>query len=58
MPDLSIFEKVRARNRMLEAIGTEPAPTPVAPSKPKGTKRVPYRDPETQKIFWKDVPED
>jgi hypothetical protein len=58
MGEPSIFEKIRARNRMIEAVGTEPAPPPVAPPKAKGTKRVPYRDPETQKILWKDVPED
>jgi hypothetical protein len=58
MGDFSIFEKIRARNKMLEAVGTEPAPSLVAPSKAKGTKRVPYRDPETQKILWKDVPEE
>ena len=58
MADFSIFEKIRARNKMLEAVGTEPVPPPVAPPKPKGTKRVPYRDPETQEILWKDVPEE
>ena len=55
---VSIFEKIRARNRMLEAVGTEPAPPPVAPPKPKGTKRVPTRDPATGKIVWIDVPDE
>jgi hypothetical protein len=59
MGELSIFEKIRARNRMLEAVGTEPVTTAPAPSpKPKGTKRVPTRDPNTGKIVWIDVPED
>jgi len=40
MGEPSIFEKIRARNRMMEAVGTEPAPPPVAPPKPKSTKRV------------------
>jgi len=40
---------------MLEAVGTEPAPTPVAPPKAKSTKRVPHRDPKTGKIVWIDV---
>ena len=58
MGEISIFEKIRARNRMLKAVGTEPAPTPVAPSKVKSTKRVPHRDPKTGKIVWIDVPDE
>jgi len=60
MGELSIFEKIRARNRMLDATMTE-RPTPVAPSpppKPKGTKRVPTRDQATGKIVWIDVPDE
>ena len=54
------MDKIRARNRMLEAVGSDnqsAVAAPVAP-KVKGTKRVPYRDPETQKILWKDVPDE
>ena len=58
MADVSIFEKIRARKRMMEAIGTEPERPVAAPPKPKGTKRVPTRDPATGKIVWIDVPED
>ena len=58
MGEISIFEKIRARNRMMEAVGTEPLPPPVAPPKPKGTKRVPTRDLATGKIVWIDVPEE
>ena len=57
MGEPSIFEKIRARNRMMEAVGTEPAQPVAPPPKPKGTKRVSYRDPATNKILWKDVPE-
>jgi|GEM_PF-5036855 len=59
MGEYSLLEKIRARDRMLEAVGSEPrfpAPTS-APPKPKGTKRVPTRDPRTGKIVWIDVPE-
>ena len=60
MGGYSLLDKIRARNRMLEAVGSAdnvaPA-TPVAPAV-KGTKRVPYRDPGTQKILWKDVPDE
>jgi len=58
MAEPSIFEKIRARNRMLESVGTEPAPPPVAPPKVKSTKRVPTRDPATGKIVWIDVPDE
>jgi len=60
MGELSIFEKIRARNRMMEAVGTEPtqAAAPLPPPKPKGTKRVPTRDPATGKIVWVDVPDE
>lgn len=58
MGEISIFEKIRARNRMLEAVGSEPKPVPAPPPKAKSTKRVPHRDPETGKIVWIDVPED
>jgi hypothetical protein len=58
MGEPSIFEKIRARNRMLEAAGTEPVPSPVAPPKPKSTKRVPTRDSATGKIVWIDVPDE
>jgi hypothetical protein len=59
----SLVDKIKARKRMLDAAfsgnaensAASPAPAPVVG--PKGTKRVPYRDPATQKIFWKDVPE-
>jgi hypothetical protein len=58
MGEISIFEKIRARNRMMEAIGSEPkAPLSSSP-KPKGTKRVPHRDPVTGKIVWIDVPDE
>ncbi len=59
MGDFSIFEKIRARNRMLEAAGTDNTQAaPVAPPKPKGTRRVPHRDPATGKIVWIDIPEE
>jgi len=43
---------------MLEAIGTEPVQPIAQPPKPKGTKRVPTRDPQTGKIVWIDVPDE
>ena len=58
MGEPSIFEKIRARNRMLEAVGTEPAQPVAPPPKPKSTKRVPTRDPATGKIVWIDVPDE
>jgi len=60
----SIVEKLKARKRMLDAAfsGSADNSSPAAPSAPvvgpKGTKRVPYRDPATQKILWKDVPDE
>ena len=63
MGDVSIFEKIRAHRRMLDAAmgGADEKPPVAAPSpppKPKGTKRVPTRDQGTGKIIWIDVPED
>ena len=58
MGEISIFEKIRARNRMMEAIGSEPKASLAPPPKPKGTKRVPTRDPATGKIVWVDVPDE
>ena len=59
MGEPSIFEKIRARNRMMEAIGAEPTqPALPPPPKPKSTKRVPTRDPATGKIVWIDVPDE
>jgi hypothetical protein len=58
MGEPSIFEKIRARNRMLEAAGSEPKPVLASPPKPKSTKRVPTRDPATGKVVWIDVPDE
>jgi hypothetical protein len=63
MADASIFEKLRARKKLLDAAfsGAQENSAPVMSTAPvvgpKGTKRVPYRDPATNKILWKDVPE-
>jgi hypothetical protein len=58
MGEPSVFEKIISRKRLLDAVGSEPTPAPPAPPKPKGTRRVPTRDPATGKIVWIDVPED
>lgn len=60
MGTFSIFEKLRARKKMLDAAFTNDnsASTATPSVRPKGTKRVPHRDPETQKILWKDVPDE
>ena len=64
MADVSIFEKLRARKRMLDAAfsgatpDSVPAPTPAPAVRPKGTKRVPHRDETTGKIVWIDVPDE
>jgi hypothetical protein len=60
MGEPSIFEKVRSYRRMLDATMPTDNSVPSAPVAPKvkGTKRVPYRDPGTQKILWKDVPDE
>jgi len=61
MADASIFEKIRARKRFLDAAfsGAKENSAPVVPAAPvvgpKGTKRVPHRDPATGKIVWIDV---
>ena len=60
MGEVSIFEKIRARKRMLEAVGSEPvrAVAPAPAVKPSGaTKRVMTRDPATNKIVWIEVPD-
>jgi len=56
----SIYDKIRSYRRMLNSVGTEPpAGMKAMPvEKPKGTKRVPTRDPATGKIIWKDVPDE
>jgi hypothetical protein len=62
MGGLSVFEKIKAHRRMLDAaMGADEKPLAVAPQPPpkvKGTKRVPTRDQSTGKIIWVDVPED
>lgn len=61
MGDGSVVDKIRAYHRLLAAVSTDdqsPAPAPAPAPKVKGTRRIPYRDPDTNRILWKDVSED
>jgi len=64
MADASIFEKLRARKKLLDAAfsGAQENSAPVVSAAPvvgpKSTKRVPTRDPATGKIVWIDVPDE